>query len=197
MRSKYIEKLVNELASVNENLKSYEAERLPLSSRQWHETEQHQLALERKIAELRGDEYATEFQFEEILGYNWFAIGGFGQDAKLICDLMNKSGSIVITFPQTMAMKFGGLNDEVFEGHPLYGNGLAINGCFIVNNSKWLNQLCSGMKLHRAFNHSLWEKMKHFLFRDKDGEFECLATGYSVTYNEESVERLRDKILEF
>lgn len=183
MSQEQIDNIEKELASTNDEIDRLVALRSLESLVLLKDIEKNKLELERRVAAIRGDEYASKVDLKIPVGYNWFVVGGFGRDARLICDhLKREPGCVVFTFTQTRAMKFGGLNDEVFEGHPLYGKGLGIGGYFIVNNSRWLEQIRSGMKLHSGFNHELWDRMKHFLFRGKGGDFECLATGFVVTH---------------
>ena len=87
------------------------------------------LELERAIAAIRRDEYVEEIGEDLVLGYNWFVLGGFGENATLVSDLMSaKEHCAVITFTHTHGIKLDSINDEVMEGHPLYGSGLGVCG---------------------------------------------------------------------
>lgn len=138
MNQDEIDSIEKELAFTNDEINRLVALRSLESLTLLNTIEKHKLELERRLAEIRGDEYASKIDLKISVGYNWFVVGGFGRDARLICDhLTREPGCVVFTFAQTHAMKFGGLNDEVFEGHPLYGKGLSIGGYFMA-----LRQIC-------------------------------------------------------
>lgn len=187
MKNQPIEDLEWQLARLREKVNLELMAHVSGGQNLWDETQKEILILERQIAAFRGDEYAECVEFGICLGLDWTVVGGFSKDAKLCCNILDTCGSVIITFSSTMAMRLGKLNDEVIEGHPLYQKGLDVVGAFIVNNSRWLEGFRSVMQLHDQYDDDLWRRMRHFMFRGKEGDFECLAVGFDVEFMQSGV----------
>ena len=86
----------------------------------------------------------------------------------------------VVEFMDCDALKFGGPNDEVFEGHPLRGKGLGSYGAYHVVNSRWRAELEQINAIHPLYNPEKWADLKHYLLLFHDETFECIARGYRI-----------------
>lgn len=76
--------------------------------------------------------------------------------------------------------RFGGPNDEVFDGHPLARRGLAGQGAYEVERSGWLAAERATNRSHVQYRDEPWLQLRHFLLAFHDEIFECLAEGFRV-----------------
>lgn len=167
------------------------AVRGPPNTARWEKRWRRMLELQRHIAGYRGEEYAESIRLGVPLGFEWNAVLGFGT-ATLLAALDRPADlSVAIKFDGVQGTKMEALNDEVFEEHPMYGRGLDIMGPHVVVNSGWRAAIHDGMKSHPSYKKFLWDRMKHFLFRDKGGDFHCLASGFTVVHLAVSISDLR------
>ena len=81
----------------------------------------------------------------------------------------------MLNFVSCAAIKFGAPNDEIIEGHALYGRGIDVGGAYIVANSKWKTEVRYMQGLHQQFDESHWAKYKHYLLFFKERTFEAIA----------------------
>ena len=86
----------------------------------------------------------------------------------------------LVRFTHCYASQFGGPNDEVLFGHPLWGKGLEPYGAHIIANSHWLASMESINQVHNRYNPARWKKLTHYLLLFHDELFEYLAQGYSI-----------------
>jgi hypothetical protein len=86
----------------------------------------------------------------------------------------------IVEFEWCYAHKFGGPNDEVIDGNPLYGRGLQAYGAHEVINSRWLAAEQALNSVHPGYRSEAWTQRKHYLLTFHDECFECLAEGYRV-----------------
>lgn len=144
---------------------------------------------QQKILQLQREVYASESrEFAEPLdlgipiGGRWRVLADWNS-LILRVDLdvvVNGSSMASLKFVDYQAAKLELLNDEVFDAHPLFGAGLDIVGAFVVRNSRWLASLRAVLATHHGFNDETWVVMRHFLFREKPGDFHCIASGVVV-----------------
>ena len=122
-------------------------------------------------------------------GYKTFLIYYVGEhnskwnpSNKNITDLNTGHDDItaLVKFINCYNYKFGGINDEVIHGHPLYKHGLEAYEAHIIINSKWLKEQESINSVHSNYSHTLWENYKHYIFTFHDEIFECIASDYKV-----------------
>src|SRR5207249_10492606 len=66
-------------------------------------------------------------------------------------------------FEGSVAVKLGPPNDEVLDGHPLYGRGLSGDGAYVIENSRWLQELIAINRVHERFDPHSWQDKRHFL----------------------------------
>jgi hypothetical protein len=99
-----------------------------------------------------------------------------------IIDLQTGHGDItaLAEFTNCYNYKFGGINDEVINGHPLHEHGLEAYEAHVIINSEWLKNQEKINSVHTNYSHNLWETRKHFIFTFHDEMFECIADGYKV-----------------
>jgi hypothetical protein len=86
----------------------------------------------------------------------------------------------IIGLTCTYAIRCGGGNDEVIEGHSLYGCGLDTCAAFTVQNSDWIRSEIEIHKVHPQFHESHWNDYQHFLWTFHDGQVEVIAKDYYV-----------------
>lgn len=80
--------------------------------------------------------------------------------------------------------RFGIVNDEAANGHPLYAKGLEFYSAHIVENSTWIEELKTIHKVHPYFNENMWKDKKHFLLFFHDEMFEIIAQDFKIeTFN--------------
>jgi hypothetical protein len=96
----------------------------------------------------------------------------------------------LVEFECCTAFKMGSPNDEVFNGHPLYGRGLDAYRAQEVINSKWLKDLQNINKVHPQYNPSSWTDDHHYILWFHDSTFECIARSYRAEVFNESFPEL-------
>lgn len=69
----------------------------------------------------------------------------------------------VILFDGVYDVKFGGLNDEALEGHPLYGVGLSPYAAHEVINSDWIAESERRNSVHDYHRGGWQQRMKHYV----------------------------------
>lgn len=75
------------------------------------------------------------------------------------------------------SVKMGSPNDEVLEGHPLWGSGLEFYEAHEVKNSPWIKELMDINRVHDQFRESHWNEDRHFILTFHDETLECVARG--------------------
>ena len=86
----------------------------------------------------------------------------------------------LVEFIRVVNFKFGGPNDEVLHGHPLYGHGLEYYEAHEIINSKWIIEQEQINAVHSRHDSERWQTLKHFVFTFHDEIFECIAEAYNV-----------------
>lgn len=84
------------------------------------------------------------------------------------------------TFERCHATKFGGPNDEVISGHPLFSRGLEPYGPHIVHNSPWIAEAERINSVHPLHQGGWSQRLKHYFFMFHDETFEALAADLRV-----------------
>jgi hypothetical protein len=96
----------------------------------------------------------------------------------------NKSADIfplcLVTFIRPHSHRYGIMNDEAANGHPLYSKGLQIYSAHIVENSTWIEELKTIHKAHPYYSDTRWTNRKHFLLFFHDEIFEIIAEDYKI-----------------
>jgi hypothetical protein len=156
---------------------------------------ERRLVLEREIAAATGDEYAEPLALDVVVGDEWHLIAGFFSSVVLLCGDVDAQGSNLFEFSHTQEIRFGGLNDEVFDSHPLNGKGLDAYGLFVVKNSRWKDQLHNAMLVHPSYSEVWWSKIKHYILRGKGGELSCLSRGYERRALQKNILELRSRVM--
>lgn len=82
----------------------------------------------------------------------------------------------------TYAIRFGGINDEVLHGHPLYEHGLESYEMHEIKNSSWIKEQKKINSVHPNFKNELpfWDLRKHYIFTFHNDIFECIAENYDI-----------------
>ena len=93
----------------------------------------------------------------------------------------------LIRFLNVGSVRFGSPNDEVLQGHPLYGHGLEVYGAHLVRNSRWLKEVQGIKSVHWQYNPGAWLGLNHYLFCFHDATFECLARGFEVEVHQSTM----------
>lgn len=86
----------------------------------------------------------------------------------------------LVEFTHVVNYKFGGPNDEVIHGHPLYEHGLEAYTAHEIINSKWLVEQKQINSVHSCYNPERWKTLRHFAFTFHDEMFECIAQDYKI-----------------
>ena len=86
----------------------------------------------------------------------------------------------LVEFLGVVNYKFGGPNDEVIHGHPLYRHGLKAYTAHEIINSKWIAEQEQINAVHSYYNPERWKKLKHFVLTFHDEMFECIAQDYKI-----------------
>jgi len=86
----------------------------------------------------------------------------------------------LVEFVRPDTHRFGTVNDEASNGHPLYDKGLELYSAHIVENSTWINELKTIQKVHPYFKESMWTDKKHFILFFHDEMFEIIAQDYKI-----------------
>lgn len=84
------------------------------------------------------------------------------------------------TFEGCHATRFGGPNDEVLRGHPLFARGLAGYGAHIVHNSRWIADEEAINSVHPHHRGNWADHLFHYFFVFHDEVFEAIARSASV-----------------
>lgn len=92
----------------------------------------------------------------------------------------------VVDFKGAYGHRFGGPNDEVWSGHPLYGKGLQPYSAHLVVNSSWIAAERTVNSVHPGFRPERWERLRHYLLLFHDEIFECLAESHECDLLESS-----------
>ena len=99
----------------------------------------------------------------------------------------------VLTFDRCLCTKMGTPNDEVLQGHPLYGKGLDYSA-MVVHNSTWLKELEAINAVHNQYRPESWQGLKHYILPFHDSTFECVAHGVTVETHLKSLAELLSEI---
>ncbi|MFC5048421.1 hypothetical protein ACFSTE_13780 [Aquimarina hainanensis] len=96
----------------------------------------------------------------------------------------------LVEFIHCTSAKLGAPNDEVFEGHPLYGKGLELYAPLQIINSSWVKEIKEINSIHTNHNPENWKNAKHFFFGFHDNVFECIADSFKVELHQTSFKKL-------
>lgn len=144
------------------------------------------LRLERALAAARGEPYAMEWPCPA----NWrFSVEPTplvltdGLTTLVLFESIESKPEArrtgVLRFHHCASSKLGDPNDEVIEGHPLYGKGIRVGGNYIVENSPWLEETRAINSVHPQYDPKHWRSLNHYLMFFKEWAFECLAKSVS------------------
>ncbi len=86
----------------------------------------------------------------------------------------------LVEFKGCHSYRFGIVNDEASQGHPLAGRGLETYAAHIVQNSQWIEELKTIHKVHPYFREENWHDYKHYLFFFHDDMLEIVAKEYKI-----------------
>ena len=81
----------------------------------------------------------------------------------------------VVEFKGVESVMMGSPNDEVLQGHPLWGSGLEFYRPQQVRNSPWIADLIRVNRVHSQFREDHWSAIRHFLLPFHDETIECAA----------------------
>jgi hypothetical protein len=162
------------------------------------------LRLERALASHRGESFAEPLDFpvrwdigaplphlvrSEYATYLAFYLGpqpgastheSVGYSEIQVVDSHTEDALAIVRFDGSVSTQMGAPNDEVFQGHPLYGRGLQGYRPMVVRNSVWIKQLEAINSVHHMYDSASWVDLKHYFFGFHDSTFECVARGFEV-----------------
>lgn len=87
---------------------------------------------------------------------------------------------VLVEFERANSHRFGIVNDEAADGHPLYEKGLNVHAAHIVEDSTWIKELKQMHMVHPRFSESHWTNYKHYLLFFKDEIFEIIAHNHKI-----------------
>lgn len=172
-----IKELEIKLSQLTSSKKSLDEERSTLNFEKWQKLRNEIIEVERTIHKIKGFEFAEPCDF----GINSY------YKINLIADLnfsIVEIDDIKIKFHGVEELKFGGINDEVFETHEFNGKGIDIFGGFVIKNSSWKSKLQKQNSIHDCYDENYWKKLNHYIIRAKDGEFSCIAIKWELIKTE-------------
>ncbi len=102
----------------------------------------------------------------------------------------------LVEFEHCISAKLGSPNDEVFEGHPLYGKGLELYSPMEIINSNWIKEIQNINSVHSNYNPENWKNTKHYFFGFHDNMFECIARSFKVELYQTSFKSLLNIVSE-
>jgi len=150
---------------------------------------------ERKVCALKNLPYAEPIDLEFMHYYQYYVLSNKHNTYIIYNNHESKEVINTIKFMHVYDMSYGGLNDEVYEAHDLYGSGLDIVGEYIVRNSPWISKLQDQNKIHSNYNQDDWTSLNHYLIRLKEGEFNCIASGFEIDRFDSTFEKIVQKVL--
>jgi hypothetical protein len=101
-----------------------------------------------------------------------------------------ENASVLVTFSECLSHRFGIVNDEAANGHPLYKRGLETCRAHIIENSKWIAEHKLIHRAHPHYSDDQWRDYKHFLLFFHDEVFEIIFSG------DHKIERLNSTMKE-
>lgn len=97
-----------------------------------------------------------------------------------VMDPHSKDYVAFIQFERCYSFRFGGVNDEVLYGHPLYEHGLENYEMHEIIHSSWIRDQKKINSVHSNYKQEHWDARKHYLYTFHDEIFECIAEGYNT-----------------
>ena len=176
-----------------------------------------ELAAERALAAARGEEYAVPLDIgvrwsggaplPHLLSSGQRSFVAFyleerdpnwdGTSVRIVDPSDESEQSLALAeFKGSVAVAFGPPNDEVLEGHPLYGRGLAGYGAYVIENSGWLAVLTDINRVHEQFDPQWWQEKRHFLLVFHDETVAAIASGIEVKQVRASMRALLSEAIE-
>ncbi len=169
------------------------------------------LSLERELAAAKGEEYAIPCDFPvkwdrgaplpQLIVNEHRAFLAFrvsepdpAWDGSYITTKSSSDGLLqslaLVEFERCVSAKLGSPNDEVFNGHPLFGKGIQGYTAQRVCNSRWLREIETINSVHFMYRPEFWRDLKHFIFWFHDSTYECIARSYKVETHRVSMKDL-------
>jgi len=171
---------------------------------EWEEfrkAHQDVLLLERQFAAAKGEEFAEPFGFPLIWDCGTPRPQLMANDGQAFLAfrlkeprIQSDSGDTSVKGPKNevpqawglvefcgcISTRFGSPNDEVFEGHSLWGKGLEFYEAQRVVNSRWIREIETINKIHSMYNPVTWLELNHLVFWFHDSSFECIARAWKT-----------------
>lgn len=109
-----------------------------------------------------------------------------------VLDCKSQDYVALIDFQNCYCFRFGGVNDEVLNGHPLYEHGLESYEMHEIKHSSWICEQEKINAVHANFVQELWDTRKHYVFTFHDDLFECIADSYTIQAYQGSLRRVME-----
>lgn len=106
-----------------------------------------------------------------------------------------KAKTAVLTFDLCLSFQHGWPNDEAIHGHRLHGKGLSAYGAFLVQNSKWLEELERRNRVHPNHKPEHFRDYKHYVLSLKDETIEVIARNASLEIVQDELFAQASKLL--
>jgi len=177
----------------------------------FQEASKHLLLCERQLAASKNEEYADRIDFpvawdvgaplphlfmNDYKAYLLFYVKAVdpnwdGTHTTVIDTASDKVTDLaLVEFEHCNSATLGTPNDEVIEGHHLYGKGLESYVPMQIINSSWIQEVQKINRVHSNYNPQNWKNTKHFFFGFHDTTFECIADSFTVEVHQTSFKDL-------
>lgn len=168
----------------------------------WRASGEELLAAERELAALTGGQYAAALSLDvewDVGAPMPFVIADARHVAVVVyphrpdaawtampVSVANPSGGRpeplgLIEFDGVYDVRFGGLNDEALDGHPLSGRGLSAYEAHTVVDSEWIAESERRNSVHSAHRGGWADRLTHYILCFHDQLLECLAETIRTT----------------
>lgn len=133
------------------------------------------LQAERQNSALKGEEYVLETNILTKVAASSELVLTVSNchSCYLVCGEENFGFCFV--FAVYYGVKSEMINDEVIEGHYLFGRGLDVQLSYTVQNSNWINTVKTTQSVHSQYSEELWNSLRHFMFFFRNQMVEVLA----------------------
>lgn len=159
-----------------------------------------QAEAERALARARGEEHAIPVDLgvvwsggapcpHVLAGYRTFVAFYLQEDdpnwdgsyVTIVDPASDEPASLgLLEFEGCGAIKMGPPNDEVLDGHPLYGRGLEHYGAYEVVNSQWKAELERINSVHHMYDPHTPDRSRHFLLVFHDETIDVIADAFKL-----------------
>lgn len=97
-------------------------------------------------------------------------------------------GVVILKFNRVQKFNFGMPSTDTIQGHQYYKIGMNSCAFYELKDSDFIKSLQNIAKIHPNYNHSGWEKYRHYILTFHDNMFECVAESFEFIEEKTSIE---------